>query len=76
MAVNVYLVFYMRFDPNCFKRWWWLYCMICYGGPFTIAMTLLFIRDESRGGPVYGEAEVRKPPERPPFQLHFHLADV
>ncbi|KFA77881.1 hypothetical protein S40288_02530 [Stachybotrys chartarum IBT 40288] len=58
MAVNVYLVFYMRFDPNCFKRWWWLYCIICYGGPFTIAMTLLFIRDESRGGPVYGEAEL------------------
>ncbi|KAI6785232.1 Cyclic AMP receptor-like protein A-like protein [Emericellopsis cladophorae] len=57
MAVNVFLVFFFRAKPDSFQRWWWLYCIVCYGGPFCIALTLLVIRDDERGL-VYGEATI------------------
>lgn len=59
MAINVFLVFYFRTSPDSFRRWLWLYCLICYGGPFVISMTLLLIK--SPRGPVYGQATVRLP---------------
>ncbi|KND92938.1 Cyclic AMP receptor-like protein A [Tolypocladium ophioglossoides CBS 100239] len=57
MAINVFLVFYYRTSPDSFRRWWWLYCLICYGGPFVIALTLLLIKNPDKG-PVYGEATI------------------
>ncbi|RDA95089.1 hypothetical protein CP533_2095 [Ophiocordyceps camponoti-saundersi (nom. inval.)] len=57
MAVNVFLVFYCRTSPDSFRRWWWIYCLICYGGPFIIALTLLLIKSKERG-PVYGQATI------------------
>lgn len=57
MAINVFLVFYFRASPDSFRKWWWLYCMICYGGPFVIALSLLLVRHKDRGL-VYGEATV------------------
>ncbi|PNY28334.1 Cyclic AMP receptor-like protein A [Tolypocladium capitatum] len=57
MAINVFLVFYYRTSPDTFRRWWWVYCIICYGGPFIIALTLLFVKNSTRG-PVYGEATI------------------
>ncbi|PFH60994.1 hypothetical protein XA68_18467 [Ophiocordyceps unilateralis] len=57
MAVNVFLVFYYRTSPDSFRRWWWIYCLICYGGPFVIALTLLLIKSKERG-PVYGQATI------------------
>lgn len=58
MAINVFLVFYFPATPDSFQRWWWLYCLICYGGPFAIALSLLLVR---RGYKelIYGEATVR-----------------
>ncbi|EQK98929.1 hypothetical protein G6O67_000585 [Ophiocordyceps sinensis] len=56
MAINVFLVFYFRTSPDSFRRWLWLYCLICYGGPFVISMTLLLIK--SPRGPVYGQATI------------------
>ncbi|KAK0660829.1 hypothetical protein QBC41DRAFT_383502 [Cercophora samala] len=41
MAVNVLIVFRYGADPQHFKRWWWLYCLICYGGPGISAGILL-----------------------------------
>ncbi|KIE02288.1 G-protein coupled receptor, partial [Metarhizium majus ARSEF 297] len=58
MAINVVLVFYFRTSPDSFRRWWWLYCLICYGGPFIIALSLLLIRASPKGL-VYGDAVVR-----------------
>lgn len=58
MAINVFLVFYCRTSPDAFRRWWWLYCLVCYGGPFLIALVLLLIKNPLKG-PVYGEATVR-----------------
>ncbi|KAK3190899.1 hypothetical protein K4F52_003216 [Lecanicillium sp. MT-2017a] len=60
MAVNVLLVFYFRATPESFRRWWWLYCLICYGGPFIIALSLLLVKTKERGS-VYGEATVAQP---------------
>jgi hypothetical protein len=57
MAINVFLVFFFRTSPDSFRRWWWVYCIVCYGGPFIIALSLLFVRQEGRG-PVYGGATV------------------
>ncbi|ODA77986.1 hypothetical protein RJ55_06589 [Drechmeria coniospora] len=57
MAINVFLVFYYRASPDSFRRWWWVYCLICYGGPFVIALSLLLVKNSKRG-PVYGEATI------------------
>ena len=67
MAVNVFLVFYFRLSPDSFKRWWWLYCIICYGGPFAFALILLVLRFPNRP-PIYGEATVR-------FRIAHHQLD-
>ncbi|KAG9504600.1 hypothetical protein J7337_004575 [Fusarium musae] len=57
MAFNVFLVFFFRAKPDSFRRWWWIYCLICYGGPFAIAMALLVVRTPNRGL-VFGEATI------------------
>ncbi|CAH0015302.1 unnamed protein product [Clonostachys rhizophaga] len=57
MAINVFLVFFFRAKPETFRKWWWLYCVICYGGPFCIALALLLVRNPRRGL-VYGEATI------------------
>lgn len=57
MAINVLLVFYFRKSPGSFHRWWWAYCLVCYGGPFFIALALLLVRSPERG-PVYGDATI------------------
>ncbi|VUC31758.1 unnamed protein product [Clonostachys rosea] len=57
MAINVFLVFFFRAKPETFRKWWWLYCVVCYGGPFSIALALLLVRNPRRGL-VYGEATI------------------
>ncbi|CEI68946.1 hypothetical protein FVEN_g11921 [Fusarium venenatum] len=57
MAFNVFLVFFFRASPDSFRRWWWVYCLICYGGPFAIAIALLLVRNPSRGL-VFGQATI------------------
>lgn len=57
MAINVLLVFYFHTSPDSFRRRWWIYCLICYGGPFTIALSLLLVRSPKHGL-VYGGATV------------------
>ncbi|RGP80852.1 hypothetical protein FLONG3_1000 [Fusarium longipes] len=57
MAFNVFLVFFFRASPDSFRRWWWVYCLICYGGPFAIAMALLLVRNPNRGL-VFGQATI------------------
>ncbi|KAH6958383.1 hypothetical protein DER45DRAFT_643760 [Fusarium avenaceum] len=57
MAFNVFLVFFFRAKPDSFRRWWWVYCLICYGGPFAIAIALLLVRNPNRGL-VFGQATI------------------
>lgn len=74
MAINVFLVFYFHVSPDSFQKWWWLYCFVCYGGPFVIALALLLVQNEDRG-PIYGEATVRcLPLFSSPFSLPSCLA--
>jgi hypothetical protein len=57
MAINVLMVFFMGASPSTFKRWGWVYCIICYGGPLIIATVCLQLRDPNKGL-VYGSAGV------------------
>ncbi|KAH6989944.1 hypothetical protein EDB80DRAFT_588258 [Ilyonectria destructans] len=55
MTINTLLVVLGRTNPNTFHAW--QYCLVCFGGPFTIAFTLLFVSAPARG-PAYGQAYV------------------
>ncbi|EXK43451.1 hypothetical protein FOMG_02406 [Fusarium oxysporum f. sp. melonis 26406] len=55
MAINALLVVLGRTNPNTFHAW--QYCLVCFGGPFTIAFTLLFISTPAHG-PAYGQAYI------------------
>lgn len=54
MAVNVYMVFFMSFNPTTFRQYLWIYCVICFGLPAIPAFVFLFVRGER--GLVYGDA--------------------
>ncbi|KAM5386621.1 hypothetical protein ACJZ2D_000584 [Fusarium nematophilum] len=55
MSFNTLLVVLGRTNPNTFHAW--QYCLACFGGPFAIAVCLLFISSPSRG-PIYGQAYI------------------
>lgn len=61
MAFNVFVVFYCNIDPTSFRKYVWLYIIVCFGGPLIPAIALISIRDEERG-PVYGDAAVSRQP--------------
>jgi len=60
MAVNVYLVFFHRFDAARLKKLYWLYALICYGLPFIPAIFCLFYISKGKGR-MYGDATVSFP---------------
>lgn len=62
MAINVYMVFFMSFNPATFRQYLWLYCVICFGLPAIPSFVFLFLR-EGRGL-VYGDAAVSHPVPR------------
>ncbi|TAQ90332.1 hypothetical protein B7494_g1358 [Chlorociboria aeruginascens] len=55
MAVNVYLVFFRRYDAYRLKRLSWIYGVLCYGVPFIPAIVCLLVKT-SKKGKVYGNA--------------------
>lgn len=55
MAVNVYLTFYHKFDAAKLRRMELPYLITCYGVPFIVALTYVFI-DDPRRGKMYGDA--------------------
>ncbi|KAJ0107252.1 hypothetical protein J7T55_007622 [Diaporthe amygdali] len=54
MAINVYMVFFMSFNPTTFRQYLWLYCLICFGLPAIPSFVFLFLREDR--GLVYGDA--------------------
>lgn len=60
MAVNVYLVFFRRYDASRLKKLYWIYGLICYGLPFIPAMVCLLLRQKQKGR-IYGNATVPLP---------------
>ncbi|TVY21199.1 Cyclic AMP receptor-like protein A [Lachnellula arida] len=60
MAVNVYLVFFRRYDAHRLKKLYWVYCLLCYGLPFIPALFCLVYKTKVKGK-MYGNATVRTP---------------
>ncbi|KAH7141884.1 G-protein coupled receptor [Dactylonectria macrodidyma] len=54
MAINVFLVIFHGSSPASFRRYLWLYCIVCFGGPFIPAIVLLVARPN--GQMIYGNA--------------------
>lgn len=55
MAINCLMVFFLNGNAHSIKRWGWLYCLVCYGGPFIIALVCLQLKDPNKTL-VYGNA--------------------
>ncbi|KAK0739689.1 hypothetical protein B0T21DRAFT_410021 [Apiosordaria backusii] len=55
MAVNVYLTFYFKFDGTRLRRMEIPYLLCCYGIPFAVALTFIFIESPEKGK-MYGNA--------------------
>lgn len=60
MAINVYLTLFKKYNAQQLKALEWKYHLMCYGGPFVIAFTFIFVETQSRGK-IYGPAVVRLP---------------
>lgn len=58
MAINVYMTLFKKYNAQQLKTLEWRYHLMCYGGPFIIALALEFAETRSRGA-VYGPAVVR-----------------
>lgn len=55
MALNVYLTFYRKFDAAKLRRMEIPYLLVCYGAPFVVAITYVFI-STPKNGRMYGNA--------------------
>ncbi|KPM45392.1 hypothetical protein AK830_g1221 [Neonectria ditissima] len=55
MAVNVFLVFFFNASPRTFRKYAWVYCVVCFGGPMIPAVVLISIRVPNRGL-IFGDA--------------------
>lgn len=56
MAVNVFLVFFFAANPNSFRNYLWLYCLVCFGIPGIPAVICLVYKPGGRH--IYGNATV------------------
>lgn len=57
MAINVYMTLFRNYKAEQLKALEWKYHIFCYGVPFVIALTCIFVENPSRGK-VYGPAVV------------------
>lgn len=57
MAVNVYLVFFRRYDAHRLRKLYWVYALLCYGIPFIPAMVCLLLKVNGKKQ-IYGNATV------------------
>ena len=62
MAINVYLTLFKKYNAQQLKALEWRYHIMCYGAPFVVALTYLFISTPARGK-MYGPATVNFPPK-------------
>ncbi|OLN93208.1 Cyclic AMP receptor-like protein A 2 [Colletotrichum chlorophyti] len=56
MAVNVFLVFFANANPAAFRRYLWVYCLVCFGIPSIPAFLGLFLRPDGPNDYIYGDA--------------------
>lgn len=57
MAVNVYLTFYYKFDGARLRRMEIPYMLCCYGIPFIVALSFIFVQSPTKGR-MYGNAQL------------------
>ncbi|KAL1836099.1 hypothetical protein VTJ49DRAFT_5571 [Mycothermus thermophilus] len=57
MAINVHLTFYFSFDARRLRKMEVPYLLCCYGIPFIVSLTLVFIETPGRGR-IYGSAKL------------------
>ncbi|KAK0635688.1 hypothetical protein B0T17DRAFT_485101 [Bombardia bombarda] len=57
MAVNVYLTFYFKYDARRLRKMELPYLIACYGVPFIIAFSFIFISSPTKGH-MYGNANL------------------
>lgn len=57
MAINVYMTLFKNYNAEQLRALEWKYHIMCYGTPFIVAITCLFIETEARGK-IYGPAIV------------------
>ncbi|RDL40785.1 uncharacterized protein BP5553_00764 [Venustampulla echinocandica] len=55
MACNVWLTFYQKYDAARLRKLEKYYLSACYGFPFILAFSFIFIKTEAKG-PMYGNA--------------------
>ncbi|KAL8791871.1 MAG: hypothetical protein Q9195_005533 [Heterodermia aff. obscurata] len=65
MAINVYLTLFKKYNAQQLKAVEWKYHLACYGVPFVMALSLLFVETHAKGK-VYGPAVSIKAHPPPP----------
>ena len=60
MAFNVYLTLFRKYNAHQLKALEWKYHVLCYGIPFIVALSLLFVETDERKK-IYGDALVCNP---------------
>ncbi|KAK0620708.1 hypothetical protein B0T14DRAFT_431285 [Immersiella caudata] len=55
MAINILLVYFHDADLHSLRKWGWLYCLTCFGGPFGIALMCLLVTESGKSR-VFGNA--------------------
>lgn len=57
MAINVYLTFYFKFDAARLRKMEVPYLVFCYGLPFAVSLTMVFVKTPERGR-MFGNANL------------------
>lgn len=57
LALAVSLVLSSGTSPSALRKWAWLCCLPCYGGPLCVALAFLFLTD-ARSSPIYSNTDV------------------
>ncbi|KAK0641939.1 hypothetical protein B0T16DRAFT_358868 [Cercophora newfieldiana] len=55
IAINVLSIFFHDAHLHSLRKWGWLYCLVCYGGPFGIALMCLLVTEPGKSL-IYGSA--------------------
>ncbi len=56
MAINVFAVFFWSASPRSFRKYLWVYALVCFGLPAIPAVISAIVRPDGVG--IYGNATV------------------
>jgi hypothetical protein len=72
MAINVYLTFFRKADARSLRKMEIPYFVCCYGIPFVLGFTFLFVRNQQMGRP-YGDAVIWVSNSKPKHYRMFRM---